>query len=62
MYILAGGIWRAIPAIVMGGWIVLVALVAPFFGYPAHYLVFAIAGGGVFLGGAIVVWLYTRKR
>ncbi len=33
--------------------------VAPFFGYPTHYLVFAIAGGGVFIVGAIVVALYA---
>ena len=60
MYIIAGAIWRAVPAIVMGGWIVLVALIAPYFGYPTHYLFFAIAGGGVFLVGAAVVAFYTK--
>jgi hypothetical protein len=59
MYIIAGAIWRAVQAIAMGGWIVLVALIAPFFGYPNHYLFFAIAGGGVFLVGAVVVAFYA---
>ena len=60
MYIIAGAIWRAVPALVMGGWIVLVALIAPYFGYPHHYLFFSIAGGGVFLIGAAVVAFYTK--
>lgn len=60
MYVLAGGIWRAWPPIAMGAWILLVAAVAPFFGYPTHYLVFALAGGGVFLMGALVAWLWLR--
>ena len=60
MYILAGAIWRTVPAVVMGGWIVVVALVAPYFGYPTHYLFFAIAGGGVFLIGAVVVAFYAK--
>jgi hypothetical protein len=60
MYLVAGAIWHAIPSIVMGGAILVVSLVAPFLGYPNHYLVFAIAGGGVFFGGAISTALYTR--
>lgn len=60
MYLIAGAIWHAVPSIVMGGGILIVSLVAPFFGYPTHYLVFAIAGGAVFFGGAISTALYTR--
>lgn len=60
MYILAGAIWHAVPAIVMGGCIVLIAAVGPFFGYPTHYLVYAITGGGVFLVGAVVTAVYVR--
>lgn len=60
MYLVAGAIWHAVPAVVMGGGILVVSLVAPFFGYPSHYLVFAIGGGAVFLGGAISAALYTR--
>jgi hypothetical protein len=61
MYLIAGGIWRTWGAIGIGAWIILVALIAPFFGYPTHYLVFAIAGGGVFLAGALVAWLWVRR-
>lgn len=61
MYIIAGAIWQTRAAVAMGGWIVLVAVVAPFFGYPTHYLVFALAGGGVFLVGAVVAWLWVRR-
>jgi hypothetical protein len=63
MYLVAGAIWHARPALAMGAWIVVVSVVAPFFGYPAHYLFFAIAGGGVFIVGAIAVavWVFGRR-
>lgn len=61
MYILAGAIWRAVPALVMGGCIVLIAAIGPFFGYPTHYLVYAISGGGVFLVGTVVTAVYSRS-
>lgn len=60
MYIVAGAIWHTWQTIAMGAWMVLVACVAPFFGYPMHYLVFGIAGGGVFLVGAVVSGLWVR--
>ena len=62
MYLMAGAIWHAVPSIVLGGLLLAVALIAPFFGYPHHYLFFAIAGGAVFLGGAVSVALYSRGR
>lgn len=49
MFIVAGAIWKAVPSVVLGGWTVLVASVAPYFGYPMHYLVLAIGGGVGFL-------------
>jgi len=61
LYFVGGGIWHAKPLLWLGGWIIVVALVAPFFGYPAHYLVFSLAGGGVFLVGAVVAWLWVRR-
>ena len=61
MYIIAGAIWHAVPAIVMGGLIVLIAAVGPYFGYPGHYLFYAITGGGVFLAGTVVTAVYSRK-
>ncbi len=59
-YTLAGGFWRIVPMIFMGGWIGLVGLVAPFFGYPDHYLFFSLAGGGGFLIGGIVAAVLLR--
>ncbi|TQL47205.1 hypothetical protein FB562_0257 [Homoserinimonas aerilata] len=60
MYIIAGAIWHAIPSIWMGGAIVAIAVIGSFFGYPTHYLVYAILGGGVFLAGAVVTAVYSR--
>lgn len=61
MYLLAGAIWHAVPAVAMGGCIVLIAAVGPFFGYPTHYLVFAISGGVIFLAGTVVTAVYSRS-
>lgn len=61
LYFVGGGIWRAKPLLWLGGWNILVALVAPFFGYPTNYLVFSIAGGGVFLAAAVITWLWVRR-
>jgi len=60
LYSIAGAIWHAIPAIVMGAGILVVSLIAPFFGYPNHYLFLALAGGAVFFAGAISVGIYAR--
>ena len=54
MYVVAGAIWQAVPSIVMGAMMVLLAVVAPQFGYPTHYLIFSVAGGGLFLLGAVL--------
>ena len=48
MYIVSGAIWRRSLADPRR-WTVLMAAVAPFFGYPTHYLVLALAGGVGFL-------------
>jgi hypothetical protein len=60
MHLVAGAIWRAVPSIVMGGLMVAVALVSPFFGYPNHYLFLSIAGGAVFIVGAVAVVRFAR--
>jgi hypothetical protein len=61
MYLIASAIWHAVPAIWMGGAMVLIAAIGPFFGYPTHYLFYAIAGGAVFLAGTIVTAIFSRK-
>ena len=64
MYVIAGGIWHQKGAVALGAVVVLVACVAPFFGYPTHYLFFAIVGGGVFLIATIAsaVWIRSGRR
>jgi hypothetical protein len=53
LYLMAGAIWRSVSSVVAGGCVILVAVVAAWFGYPNHYLVLAIGGGGTFLVLAI---------
>jgi len=53
LYLMAGAIWHSVPSVVAGGCVILVAVIAPWFGYPNHYLVLAIGGGGTFLALAI---------
>lgn len=62
MYVIAGAMWHTRAVVLMGVWIVVVALVAPFLGYPTHYLVLALAGGGVFLAAAIWTGRWVRDR
>ena len=58
---ISGAIWHAIPALVSGVWLVVVAVVAPFFHYPHHYLFLALAGGGAFIVLAIGSEIYSRR-
>ena len=62
VYLMAGAIWHAIPSVVLGALLLVISLVTPFFGYPNHYLFFAITGGAVFLGGAVAVARYSRGK
>jgi hypothetical protein len=63
MYILAGAIWRAVPSLVGGVWLVVVAVAAAFIPYPNHYLFFALAGGLGFLPlSAVSVFRLRRVR
>lgn len=61
MYIAAAVIWRAVPMLVLGAWSVVISAVAPFFGQPTHYLVYALAGGGAFLAASAVTAVWTRN-
>ena len=63
MYIVAGALWRNWQSIALGLWVGLVACIAPWFGYPTHYLVFAIGGGGVFLvAGCFTAYWVSERR
>jgi hypothetical protein len=60
MSVAAGTIWRAIPAIVTGVWMVAVAIVGSYFGHPANLLFYAVTGGGGFL--VLAAWEAVRNR
>ena len=62
MYVIAGGIWPNWQTIAMGGWFVVVAVAAPFAGVGAHFLVLAVAGGGMFLLGALYTGLWIVRQ
>ena len=60
MYLVAGAIWHSVITVIMGGSMLAVALIAPFFGYPSHYLFLGIAGSVVFFAGALAVARFAR--
>jgi hypothetical protein len=53
MYLAAAAIWRVVQLIVAGAWMIVLAVIVPFFGHPTNYLIFAIAGGVLFFVLAI---------
>lgn len=61
-YVAAGAVWRTAYPAYVGGWLVIVSLAAAFVPPPAHYLVFAIAGGGAFLLAGILLAAWSWKR
>ena len=61
MYVVAAAIWRAVPSLVCGIGLMVVAVIAPFIGYPHHYLFFALAGGGVFVVLAVYATVDSRR-
>jgi hypothetical protein len=61
MYMISGAIWHVVPPFVAGIWLVVIAAVAPFFGYPHHYLFLALAGGLAFIGLAVGSFVRLRR-
>lgn len=61
LFMVSAAIWHAVPALVVGIWLVIVAAVAPLFGTPNHYLFLAIAGGLAFIGLSIGARIYSSK-
>jgi hypothetical protein len=62
MYLVAGALWRAVPSIVLGSIVIVIAVAAPFFGAPHNNLFFALAGGGAFLGFGLVARIRMRRH
>jgi hypothetical protein len=61
MYLSAAAIWRVGQMFVAGVALVVLAAVAPFFGHPTNWLVFAIVGGVLFFTLAIVSAVRVRS-
>jgi hypothetical protein len=60
LYLAAAAIWRVVEMIVAGAFFVVLASVAPFFGHPTNFLVFAVAGGAMFFTFAIILAVRGR--
>lgn len=57
LYLSGGAVFRAVPMYVLGGILILVAVVATFFGSPTHYLVYATVGPAAMLVvAALMAW------
>lgn len=61
MYIVSAAMWRAVPMLILGVWTLVVAVAAPFFGMPTHYLVLALGGGLGFLALGIASFVHLRR-
>lgn len=61
MYIVGAAVWRAVPMLILGLWTLVVAVAAPFFGAPTHYLVLALGGGLGFLALGVASFVYLRR-
>jgi len=61
LYMAGGALWRDRVLYVVGAWILTCGVTATFAGIPTTYLVMAVAGGGAFLAGAVVVHVLRRR-
>lgn len=62
LYLVGAALWNDRAMIVIGAWIVLVGVAAPYVGAPTSYLVMALAGGGAFIVyGAVLVAARVRR-
>ena len=61
MYVMSAALWRAVPMLVLGLWTIVVAVAAPFFGVPTHYLVLALGCGLGFLVLAVVSSVHLAR-
>ena len=61
MYVMSAALWRAVPMLVLGLWTIVVAVAAPFFGVPTHYLVLALGCGLGFLVLAVASSVHLAR-
>lgn len=62
LYLMGAAIWRGVPMLILGAWLIVVSLGAAFVGAPHHFLVLAVAGGGGFLVGAVALARAIRAK
>lgn len=62
LYLFGAALFSDRSMIVVGGWILFIGIVAPYFGSPGNYLVMALAGGGAFLVYGIVLLAARAQR
>lgn len=61
MYVVSSAMWHAVPMLILGLWVIVIGVAAPFFGYPTHYLVLSLAGGAGFLILAVASFVHLRR-
>lgn len=61
LYLAGAAIWRAIPLLVAGPWLLLISGVAPYLGAPNNNLLMAIGGGGAFLAVGIAAAIFNSR-
>lgn len=61
LYMAGGALWRDRVLYVVGVWILTSGVTASLAGMPTTYLVMAVAGGGAFLVGAVIVHVHRRR-
>lgn len=60
-FVIAAAIWHAVPSLILGVWVVALAVAAAFLGVPAGLLLLAIGGGLPLLGLAIAQTIRSRR-
>ncbi|RUQ99135.1 hypothetical protein [Labedella endophytica] len=62
LYLFGAALFSDRSMIVVGGWILFIGIVAPYFGSPGNYLVMSLAGGGAFLVYGVVLLVARSRR
>ena len=60
LYLAGGALWNHVPQYVLGIWTLVTGVATVFVGYPANFLVLALAGGGGFV--VLGVWMHLAAR
>ncbi len=61
LYMAGGALWRDRGMFIMGIWLVVLGVIAPYSGAPTNSLVMAVFGGGGFLLFALILAIYSAR-